>query len=80
MTPNIQTKICQLCLEHGNLKSFATTTSVILHIMEYHCVYHPEEVQKYVSADLITIADVVNRKLGQEIYNYRIQQPSNRAN
>ena len=60
------------------MKPFATTASAILHVMEYHHVNHPEKVQIFVKTDVTTVASAVNKKLGQEIYNYRIQQPSNR--
>ena len=74
----IFSKPCLVCRDQGEPKSFPTTASAIVHVMEFHHVNQPEDVQVFVDTDLSTIATVVNQKIGNKGFDYTIHLPSNR--
>ena len=79
MAPNYsKPSICNICLHQGSNKAFPSTTCAVYHVMDFHHVFHPEEINIFVDVELTTIANIVNRRIGRQHFDYNIKNPSNR--
>ena len=79
MAPNYsKPSICNICLHQGSNKAFPSTTCAVHHVMDFHHVFHPEKINIFVDVELTTIANIVNRRIGRQHFDYNIKNPSNR--